>query len=140
IEQEATYGQEYDYTTVKSMNGVETLISSGVASYEPQIGNDENPFRLPIEYEEQIAPLTPVNNMYSEFPLGEAFFPSPSVGYSKVRVHTIHHKNVKSATGFEETEFYTTYDFPTRTEHTPLESRKYNSESLLNILNLYSKK
>lgn len=140
IEQEATYGQAYDYTTVKSMDGVETLISSGVASYEPQIGNDENPFRLPVEYEEQIAPLAPVNNMYSEFPLGEAFFPSPSVGYSKVRVHTIHHREIKSATGFEETEFYTTYDFPTRTEHTPLESRKYNSESLLNLLNLYSKK
>ncbi|HEX5023963.1 MAG TPA: hypothetical protein VFV68_01770, partial [Agriterribacter sp.] len=138
--QEATYGQEYDYTAIKDINGVKTTISSGVASYEPGIGNEENPFREPIEYDEQIAPLAPVSNMYSEHPLGEAFFPSASVGYSKVRVHSIHHKDVKSANGFQESEFYTTYDFPTIVEQTPLEKRKYNSESLLNILNLYSKK
>ena len=139
-EQDATYGQEYDYTTVKDINGVKTIISSGVASYEPGIGNEENPFREPIEYNEQIAPLAPVNNMYSEHPLGEAFFPSAAVGYGKVRIHTIHYKDVKSANGYEESEFYTTYDFPTIVEHTPLEKRKYNSENLLNILNLYSKK
>jgi hypothetical protein len=139
-EQDATYGQEYVYTTVKDMNGVKMRISSGVASYEPGIGNEENPFREPIEYNEQIAPLAPVNNMYSEYPLGEAFFPSAAVGYSKVRIHTIHYKDVKSANGYEESEFYTTYDFPTIVEHTPLEKRKYNSENLLQILNLYSKK
>src|SRR5690606_35635273 len=94
-EQDATYGQEYDYTTVKNIDGVKTMISSGVASYEPGIGNEENPFREPIEYNEQIAPLAPVNNMYSEHPLGEAFFPSAAVGYSKVRIHTIHYKDVK---------------------------------------------
>ena len=138
--QEATYGQEYNYTTVKDIEGVKTTISSGVASYEPMIGNDENPFRIPIEYGEQIAPLAPYNNMYSEEPLGEAFFPSAAVGYSKVRVHTIHHKDIKSANGYEESEFYTTYDFPTIVEHTPLEKRKFNSERLLSILNLYSKK
>lgn len=139
-EQDASYGQEYDYTTVKDIDGIKTVISSGVASYEPVIGNEENPFREPIEYNEQIAPLAPVNNMYSEYPLGESFFPSAAVGYGKVRTHTIHYKDVKSATGYEESEFYTTYDFPTTVEYTPLERRKYNSENLLNILNLYSKK
>ncbi|HRP55599.1 PA14 domain-containing protein [Agriterribacter sp.] len=139
-EQGATYGQEYDYTTTRNINGVKTVISSGVASYEPGIGNEENPFREPIEYNEQIAPLAPVNNMYSEHPLGEAFFPSAAVGYSKVRMHTIHYKDARSANGYEESEFYTTYDFPTIVEHTPLEKRKYNSENLLNILNLYSKR
>ncbi len=139
-EQDATYGQEYDYTTEKDIEGVKTTISSGVASYEPMIGNDENPFRIPIEYGEQVAPLAPYNNMYSEEPLGEAFFPSASVGYSKVRVHTIHYKDKKSANGFAESEFYTAYDFPTIAEQTPLDKRRFNSESLLNILNLYSKK
>lgn len=139
-EQEASYGQEYDYTTTLVTEGVKTTISSGVASYEPMIGNDENPFRQPIEYKDQIAPMAPVNNMYSEHPLGEAFFPSASVGYSKVRIHTIHYKDIKSANGYQESEFYTTYDFPTRVEHTPLEKRVYKSENLLNILNLYSKK
>lgn len=139
-EQEATYGQEYNYTTVKDINGNKTVISSGVASYEPIIGNEENPFTEPIEYNEQIAPLAPVNNMYSEHPLGEAFFPSASVGYSKVRTRSIHYKDIKSAGGYEVSEFYTTYDFPTIVEHTPLEKRKYHSENLLQILNLYSKK
>jgi hypothetical protein len=41
-----TYGQEYSYkTTIEGKT-----ISSGVASYEPSIGNDENPMREPILY------------------------------------------------------------------------------------------
>jgi hypothetical protein len=135
-QKEAKYGQEYDYTTLKEIDGQITRISSGVASFEPTIGNDENPFREPIEYDEQIAPLAPSNNMYSEYPLGESFFPSASVGYSKIRVHTINAKNVKSATGYQETEFYTTYDFPTITDRTELSERKFKSgflESLFRI-------
>ncbi|MBW7892139.1 MAG: hypothetical protein H3C48_14180, partial [Chitinophagaceae bacterium] len=139
-EQEATYGQEYDYTTTKDIDGVKMSISSGVASYEPNIGNDENPFRLPVEYQEQVAPLAPISNMYSEFPLGEMFYPAASVGYSKVRVRTIHHQDIRSATGYVETEYYTTYDFPTLVDRTPLEIRRFNSENLLNLFNLYSKK
>jgi len=135
-QKEARYGQEYDYTTIREIDGKKTRISSGVASWEPGIGNDENPFREPIEYDEQIAPLAPVNNMYSEYPLGEAFFPSASIGYSKVRVHTINAKNIKSATGYQESEFYTSYDFPTLTDRTELTERKYKSgflESLFRI-------
>lgn len=133
-QKEASYGQEYDYTTIKKINGKDTRISSGVASYEPTIGNEENPFKEPIEYDEQIAPLAPFNDMYSEEPLGEAFFPSAGVGYSKVRTHTIHYKDIKSANGYEETEFYTTYDFPTMVDRTPLDEKKFKSNFLAQSL------
>lgn len=114
---ESYYGQEYDYTTTKVVNGKPQIISSGVASYEPSIGNEENPFHQPIEYVEK-ATLAPSNLMYVEEPYAESLFPSAGVGYSRVRVSSINRKNIKSAPGFEETEFYTAYDFPTLTDHT----------------------
>ena len=120
-QKESVYGQEYTYTTMQSGKG---LISSGVASYEPMIGAEENPFRLPVEYNEQAAPLAPTNSAYIETPLGESFFPAPMVGYSKVRVRTINAK-AKSANGWTETQFYTTKDFPTRADYTPVDKRQY---------------
>jgi len=115
------YGQEYSYTTVLDSNGLKKVISSGVASYEPSVGADENPFRVPFRlYSEKEGIFAPTDYMCAEEPFAETFFPSPSVGYSKVRVQTIH-KTRKSATGFEETEFYTTKDFPTLVELTAID-------------------
>jgi hypothetical protein len=128
VKQESIYGQEYIYTDTVRIDGALTNISSGVATYEPMVGNDENPFRIPIEYKEQLSVLAPVNYMYAEEPFAETFFPSPSVGYSKVRVQSIW-KDRKSATGAEETEFYTARDFPTLVEWTPLDpqtKRRFN--------------
>ncbi|HWK02510.1 MAG TPA: hypothetical protein VNS58_02695 [Puia sp.] len=131
----SVYGQEYDYTTFQTINGVSTRISSGVAAWEPSIGNEENPFRVPIEYTTQVSPLAPSSNMYSEYPLGEGYFPGAQVGYSKVRIHTINSK-VSSANGFEETEFYTAYDFPTLTEQTPLDTRTFKSSFLAKLFKI----
>lgn len=134
----AVYGQEYIYTAKQEINGIQTVISSGVASYEPILGGDENPFRQPIEYIDKSSILGPVNLGYSEEPLGESFFPSASVGYSKVRVRTINHQNIKSANGYEETSFYTTYDFPTYTDRTLLdrETKKRFKPSIANFLRI----
>ncbi|HEY8970022.1 MAG TPA: PA14 domain-containing protein, partial [Puia sp.] len=134
----AMYGQDYTYTTQQEINGVTTTISSGVASYEPGIGGEENPFRQPIEYVEKIAPLGPVTLGYSEEPLGESIFPGASVGYSKVRVRTINYKNRKSANGYEETTFYTAYDFPTFTDRTVLDNdtKKRYKPGLANFLRI----
>lgn len=148
-QREAGYGQQYDYTTTKIVtrdtivSGVKKLltdtlvISSGVASYEPFIGGEENPFREPVEYEEKVSVLAPKNFMYTEKPLGESFYPSAIVGYSKVRVRTIHTK-ARSANGWQETEFYTTKDFPTLVEFTPLDgdSKKRYHPTLRNLLKL----
>lgn len=118
--QTSYYGQEYKYTTTETIGGKTLTISSGVASYEPQIGGDENPFRIAKELKEKTNVLAPTNLMYSEEPLGESFFPSAMVGYSKVRIRTIH-ADKKSANGWSETEFYTAKDFPTLVEMTPLD-------------------
>jgi hypothetical protein len=115
----STYGQEYDYTVIQSDG---SKISSGVASYEPMIGNDENPFRQPILHTKENA-LVPDESFYSEEPLGESYFPSASVGYSKVIVKNIAVANVtKHATGKVVHEFYTTNDFPTIVSRTNTQS------------------
>lgn len=136
---ESVYGQEYEYTTVKEIDGVKRTISSGVAAYEPFLGGEENPFHMAIEYGESVSALAPTTMGYSEEPLGESFFPSASVGYSKVRVKSIHTKNIKSAPGYDETEFYTAYDFPVTAERTVLNDNKEKYfPKLLNFLKIES--
>jgi hypothetical protein len=132
-QKESYYGQEYDYTTSKEIFydsiGIKKSkiikVSSGVATYEPNIGNEENPLRKPIEFQESVT-LAPTDYLYSEYPYCETYFPSPSVGYSKVTVSSINKKNLKSFNGWEESEFYTTKDFPAVTDYTTFdpESRK----------------
>jgi hypothetical protein len=125
------YGQEYDYTTPEIINGQPVNISSGVASYEPGVGNEENPFREVLQYGRHnlLAP-TEISNI--ELPIAETFFPSPGIGYSRVTVKSIHsknkanpldNKNIKSGVGMQETIFYTTKDFPTISEWTDFDSR-----------------
>ncbi len=109
---ETVYGQTYDYTTTQTVNGVSTNVSSGVAVWEPSIGGEENPFHLPIEYVDRASMLAPAATLYTEEPLGESFYPGPSVGYSKVRVRSLHSSQARSANGYAETKFYTSYDFP----------------------------
>jgi len=137
----AVYGKEYIYTTKKVVNSDTLVISSGVASYEPGIGGEENPFHQPIEYVEQIAPLGPVTLGYVEEPLGESLFPSASVGYSRVKVRSINYKNVRSANGFDETCFYTAYDFPTYTDRSLLDdtTKKRYKPGLASFLRINSK-
>jgi hypothetical protein len=135
---QAVYGQEYNYSTSVEIDGQKKEISSGVATYEPVIGNDENPFRVPFKlYSENVGVLAPADFLYTEEPFAETFFPAASVGYSKVTVQTIH-KTKKSANGITETEFYTSYDFPTLVEITPLdrESKKTYNPRIRNFLKL----
>lgn len=134
----AMYGREYIYTTQKMINNVKTTISSGVASYEPGLGGEENPFRQPIEYVDKVSALGPVTLGYSEEPLGESLFPSPGIGYSSVRVRSINYTNVKSANGYEESKFYTAYDFPTYVDHTVLDNdtKKRFKPALANFLRI----
>lgn len=137
--QDSYYGQLYDYTTSETMNGISQLISSGVATYEPGIGNEENPFREVLQYRDK-QPLGPTNVTNVELPITETFFPSSSVGYSKVTVRSIHNrsvKNIKSNTGQQVTEFYTSKDFPVLTDYTDFDSRSrvhYKPKGIMQIL------
>lgn len=124
------YGQTYDY---KLNNGM----SSGVASYEPLVGGDENPYRKPIPYEID-RKFYDNSTMFQEEPYGESLFPSPVVVYSKVTVKNLEHTDVnRNATGRTEYEFYTAKDFPLITNRTGMLQKKIKP-SFLN--NLFSKK
>lgn len=117
----ATYGQAYYYTEQKTLTGGQTItISSGVASYEPQIGGDENPFKLPVQYTQKKF-LGIDQHYYLEQPIGESYFPGPSVGYSKVVMKNIGADGVEGSSGSTTSEFYTAKDFPTRVEATDLQ-------------------
>lgn len=132
-----TYGQSYEYTTQE--NG--QTISSGVAAYEPMIGGDEIPFRLPNYYTNQgnnpaaLNFLIPSDEFFQEEPYGESFFPSPSVGYSKVKVSNIKRTDnatptpnriVKAhATGWVIHKFYTAKDYPTYVDRTNISKKSF---------------
>ena len=117
----ASYGQAYSYTTERSLTtGERITISSGVASYEPQIGGDENPLKQPVNVTQNKF-LGVDEHYYVEMPLGESYFPGPSVGYSKVTMRYIAADNTEGNTGSTTSEFYTCKDFPTRVEATDLQ-------------------
>lgn len=113
---ESSFGRTYDYTTLLDNNKV---ISSGVASYEPLIGGDEIPQRRPVDYKAESGKLMPAIELYQEEPFGESFYPSASVGYSKVTVRSINRDVARSSKAEDIHEFYTAKDFPIETEFTP---------------------
>jgi hypothetical protein len=122
------YGQEYDY---KLSDGT----SSGVATYEPNVCK-ENPLVQPFYHNaEKMAART-----YQEKPFGESFYPTPTVTYRKVTVKNITAadddgtiEQRKTRSGKVITEHYTSYDFPTKTNFTPLDnpltSKYYSNEN-----------
>ena len=123
------YGQEFSYLT-------EEGYSSGVAAYEPGTGADENAFRVPVFYSGPKAILIPEERFYLEEPFGESFFPSPTVGYSRV---TIKDKSFDpnvtlNRTGKAVHEFYTAYDFPTKATFTELKPEPRKSGFLGKLL------
>ncbi|MCR6720407.1 MAG: PA14 domain-containing protein [Chitinophagaceae bacterium] len=130
------YGQEYDYTTLEEINGEMKVISSGVATYEPGVGNEENPFREILQFR-TTQPLGPTSNDNVELPFGEMFFPATMVGYSRVTVRSIHNKTnkrLKAGVGLQQTNFYTSKDFPVIMDYTSFdkESRSHHKPGLIN--------
>jgi hypothetical protein len=119
----STYGQEYDYSTTETFLGQTRTVSSGVASYEPAIGGEENPFQSIVQVANKL-PLGPTSYGALEMPVLDAFFPAPVVGYSKVTVRSLNkgvpaaQKKSRSGVGRQVTEFYTAKDFPVYYNHT----------------------
>lgn len=133
------YGQQYSYALEEGEN-----TTSGVATYEP-IGCKENPLVQPFyDKSKKSSLLGPDDQNYVETPLGESFYPSPKITYSRVTVKNLPRERAqddknyvvkKHATGKVVTEFFTSYDYPTFVEYTPLSS-KYDQSPLSAILNL----
>ncbi|MFN0081896.1 MAG: hypothetical protein ACKVOM_05210 [Ferruginibacter sp.] len=141
----STYGQEYKYTKQELINGKLETISSGVASWEPAIGGEENPHREMMTYYNHNKG-GPFDYNSVELPLAEMFFPSANVGYSHVEVLPLHRDTVKNAVGKSTTDFFTTRDFPTKSDNTFLEDKAdgganfYESPKILQILHIKSLK
>lgn len=111
-------GKYYDYTMQNPETGTRT--SSGVASYEPLIGGEENPLRKPINYTGDAGRLLPPVELYQEGPIGESFYPGAIVGYRQVSVTSIHRNEGRSSKSLDVTEFYTAKDFPVYVDFTPV--------------------
>lgn len=110
-----TYGQNYYYE-------LEDGSSSGVAQYEPLTGGEENPFRQPVRYSTDKQTFKN-SDLYTELPVGEDFFPSASVGYSRVVVINKANEVVTTGgTGVMVHEFYTAKDYPVQTDYTPVKT------------------
>jgi hypothetical protein len=122
----SVYTQTYDYTTTEVFNDSTRTISSGVASYEPGIGGDENPFQTIVQVEDKL-PLGPTSYGAVEMPVLEPFFPAPVVGYSQVTVRSLtslapgSQQKSMSAIGRQVTEFYTAKDYPVYYSNTPID-------------------
>lgn len=124
-EQASNYTIVYDYTT--NENGV--IISSGVASNEPNVGADENPLKVPINAD---AIKSMRKKMYKPIisyelgPIGEEFYSSPSVGYSRVTIRNEYPNSaiVRHRTGYTLKEFYTAKDYPSYSSSTKLQLEK----------------
>ncbi|WP_298423838.1 hypothetical protein [uncultured Kordia sp.] len=126
------YGQEYDYTLGEGKG------SSGVATWEPNMSK-ENPLIQPF-YD---SPEKLQAREYVEKPFGKSFYPSASVTYSKVTVKNIDRTaNINSvskvvkrhATGKVVSEFFTSKNFPTKSDHTVIDGMNNYNTNQANIL------
>lgn len=98
-------------------------LSSGVASYEPTLGGEENPMRSGASYAlsnnpSKYPPYDPIE-MVKEDPAGESFLPPGAVGYSRVVTESIHKDYARSAQSRQVQEYYTTKDFPYFSSYSP---------------------
>lgn len=125
------YGNTYTYE--EEVNG--KLVSTGVASNEPEIAKEENAV-YHIKNVENDVYLMGQNYHFEIHPVNDMFMPSPTVGYSKVTVRSLssHDKLTNSAypypgastTGEVVHEFYTAKDFPTIFENSNIKKRIYS--------------
>ncbi|MDO9000248.1 MAG: hypothetical protein Q7W45_10825 [Bacteroidota bacterium] len=135
-EASTTYGQTYDYTS-KEFSG--KIYSSGVASYEPLVGGEENSLREPIDY--SVARIAaPDDAHFVERPIGESFYPPSTIIYGKVTVRNLDRLDVSSNPitsniGRTEYEFYTAKEFPIYSDMDGLQSDIYMPDPEGNLFN-----
>lgn len=134
----STYGKEYKYTTDGIINGKKEIISSGVASWEPSIGSEENPNRDIMRFVDHNKG-GPYDYGVVEMPLGEMFYPAAMVGYSRVEILSIHRDTVKNQPTRQVTEYYTNKDFPYKSSYTDLKAdanAKYEPAKIMQLLRI----
>ena len=116
------FGNEYIYET---RNDKDLIISSGVATNEPQVIRDENILIdfLPRAKQSFVGKvIAGIDRKQSEGAIGEPLLPSPSVGYSKVIVKSIH--SGQTNPGISVKEFFTCREHPFAYEETVIDKSK----------------
>lgn len=114
--EESSYGKTYYY---KDKHGN----TSGVTGAEPFASREESPFKQPIFYSSVYDYDKPNFNdkeLYTDYCMGSPFFPSSSVGYSRILEESTSYDNSgnpvdldpRVADGIIEEEYYTSKDFP----------------------------
>lgn len=116
-----TYSEFYDYSMVDTDGRV---ISSGVASWEPSLGGEENSHRTPKFYKRRRA-LGPDDYLFQESPLCESLYPAPSIVYRRVtKTSGVPLAAGNLPAGFQVSEFYTAYDFPVIVDNTTINHKQ----------------
>ena len=137
-EQEAYYGTSYEYTTKE----LGREMSSGVASYEPLVGGDENPFK---ETNNELISGSPglfgrTMIKFNESPHGASLIPNGKIVYSKITQKSIQKSNVDHhRTGKTVTSFYTAKDYPTKFSETELYNKSIQPNGVKNFVSYHSR-
>jgi hypothetical protein len=115
--------------------------SSGVAAYEPMVGGDENPLRQAKSFTDQVL-LSSDYNLFAELPIGEALYPAPSVGYSRVVRRSLaaqadlQYASIRThptSSGPTAYEYYTARDFPVQSSETLVSKMRLPFPQVINI-------
>lgn len=114
----SVHGQQYSYNLPDGR-------SSGVASYEPILGGEENAMVLPLRFDSDNL-IKKDGAFYVTEPLAESYYPAPVVGYSRVTVSSKIDEPVlgtvtAARTGKTVYEFYTAKDYPVQADKTDLQ-------------------
>mgnify|MGYP002619615114 CR=1 FL=1 len=110
----ASYTWEYSYDDVR------TGMTSGVAAYEPALGNVVNPFYKWTAYKNTIKQF-PDESRFAVEPIGELLYPAPVVGYQEVSIRFKSIFNLTQNTvGKSVSTFHTAKQYPTNVFHTPI--------------------
>lgn len=120
-EETSEYTWEYSYDHfVSDRQGNVPQHKSGIAAYEPALGNVLNPFYKWSTYKNEIKQF-PDETRFTVEPVGELLFPAPVVGYPQV---TVRFKAIAGVTqntvGVQTTEYLTAKDKPTIVKTTPI--------------------
>ncbi len=126
----------YDYTLENSS------VSSGVATYGPLLGGDVIPYHEPVTYDKKsdqpqwARTLIPKNKYMIEKPFGELAFPTPTIGYSRVKINNKVPDSISSpGKGYTVKKYYTAKDYPVKTKHTPLQLERRKKKPVFSVFN-----
>lgn len=124
-------GKTYEYTELLEGSGkwedkdVSTYRSSGVATFEPMIGREENPFTQLEPMGTKRIHLPGLSHFY-ERPQAVTFFPAAQITYARVKERNIvdTEANVPN-NGFTIHQYYTSREFPVVVTSTSVDKNKF---------------